>query len=213
MRLIENSPILAVDELLRTNFISRWLAKEPWGETESERKTNFSESLGKQVPLNGICLPLFQHKVGQEQLWRAGLIPEVQITEQKDTKMTDEKIETEGPVELGIGIGIGIGNRVRVPHETRIDIHEDRTVNIQPIFPNAEAPILPEGSDLENWNRTQLANADFGINEPWPDPRPREQTATDEDLRRRHREAMVLNDGTRPVERGDIFERRQRPTD
>lgn len=38
--------------------------------------------------------------------------------------------------------------------------------------------------------------------------RPRRgQSSEDEDLRRRHREAMVLNDGSRPFARGDIIER------
>jgi hypothetical protein len=38
--------------------------------------------------------------------------------------------------------------------------------------------------------------------------RPRRGGSTeDEDLRRRHREAMVLNDGSRPFARGDIIER------
>lgn len=38
--------------------------------------------------------------------------------------------------------------------------------------------------------------------------RPRRgQSNEDEDLRRRHREAMVLNDGSRPFARGDIIER------
>jgi hypothetical protein len=38
--------------------------------------------------------------------------------------------------------------------------------------------------------------------------RPRRgQTTEDDDLRRRHREAMVLNDGSRPFARGDIIER------
>jgi hypothetical protein len=37
--------------------------------------------------------------------------------------------------------------------------------------------------------------------------RPRDQSAEEEHLRRRHREAMVLNDGTRPLGRGDIIER------
>lgn len=36
-----------------------------------------------------------------------------------------------------------------------------------------------------------------------------DQTQEGEHLRRRHREAMVLNDGTRPLGRGDIFEREQ----
>ncbi|KAL3419227.1 cytoskeleton-associated protein [Phlyctema vagabunda] len=39
--------------------------------------------------------------------------------------------------------------------------------------------------------------------------RPRDQSAEEEHLRRRHREAMVLNDGTRPLERGDIIERQR----
>lgn len=33
------------------------------------------------------------------------------------------------------------------------------------------------------------------------------QSEEEEHVRRRHREAMVLNDGTRPLERGDIFQR------
>lgn len=43
-----------------------------------------------------------------------------------------------------------------------------------------------------------------------PDPqmsRAREQSVEEQRLRRQHREAMVLNDGTRPLGRGDIFER------
>ncbi|KAI9650476.1 hypothetical protein NHQ30_000492 [Ciborinia camelliae] len=40
--------------------------------------------------------------------------------------------------------------------------------------------------------------------------RPRDQSMAEEHLRRRHREAMVLNDGTRPLERGDIYEHQQR---
>jgi len=37
--------------------------------------------------------------------------------------------------------------------------------------------------------------------------RRRDQSDEEEHLRRRHREAMVLNDGTRPLGRGDIFQR------
>jgi hypothetical protein len=38
-------------------------------------------------------------------------------------------------------------------------------------------------------------------------PRPREQSVEEQRIRRQHREAMVLNDGSRPLGRGDIFER------
>lgn len=37
--------------------------------------------------------------------------------------------------------------------------------------------------------------------------RRRDQSSEEDHIRRRHREAMVLNDGTRPLERGDIFQR------
>jgi hypothetical protein len=38
-------------------------------------------------------------------------------------------------------------------------------------------------------------------------PRSRDQTAEEQRLRRQHREAMVFNDGTRPIGREDIIER------
>jgi hypothetical protein len=37
--------------------------------------------------------------------------------------------------------------------------------------------------------------------------RRRDQSSEEEHIRRRHREAMVLNDGTRPLGRGDIIQR------
>ena len=38
-------------------------------------------------------------------------------------------------------------------------------------------------------------------------PRPMEQSTEEQRIRRQHREAMVLNDGSTPLGRGDIFER------
>lgn len=42
-------------------------------------------------------------------------------------------------------------------------------------------------------------------------PRTREHSAEEQRLRRQHREAMVLNDGTRPLAREDIIERDHSP--
>lgn len=42
-------------------------------------------------------------------------------------------------------------------------------------------------------------------------PRTREHSAEEQRLRRQHREAMVLNDGTRPLAREDIIERNHSP--
>lgn len=44
-------------------------------------------------------------------------------------------------------------------------------------------------------------------------PRTRDQSVEEQRLRRQHREAMVLNDGTRPVGRQDIIERDRSPLD
>lgn len=73
-----------------------------------------------------------------------------------------------------------------------------------------EAGLIPVMRSIRR-RRTQPMNLDLGADDHSGmsmDRRRRRNQSTDEEhLRRRHREAMVLNDGTRPLERGDIFER------
>ena len=64
-----------------------------------------------------------------------------------------------------------------------------------------------DGVDVRMVNGESTAGEDFEEGLFVESRRPRDQTVEEEHLRRRHREAMVLNDGTTPLGRGDIFER------
>lgn len=77
------------------------------------------------------------------------------------------------------------------------------------------AKLLPVGKldynesevDIRMTNGEGTAGEDFDGMFVDSSRRPRDQSSEEEHLRRRHREAMVLNDGTRPLGRGDIIER------
>lgn len=130
--------------LVKSRFIERWLAKEPWGANEKERQINFAESLAKNNRLNEIVVPLFRDHAGRKQLFKVKLIPTA----------------LDGPLMRDIRMINGEGTA---------------------------------GEDFEGM---------------FVESRPRrDQSSELEALRRTHREAMVLNDGTRPLGRGDIFQR------
>lgn len=138
-----------VEGILRSRFVERWLAKEPWGEDEYDRQKNFAESMGKDNRLNEILVPIFRDRRGQIQLGNAKLIPHEVVAE--------------------------LGKDVDIPIE-------------DPMFTTENYP----GSMFVDSRRIR-----------------ERQTWADDNLRRRHREAMVLRDGvdTRPLERGDIIQR------
>jgi hypothetical protein len=77
------------------------------------------------------------------------------------------------------------------------------------------AKLLPVGKleydesevDIRMTNGEGTAGEDFDGMFVDNSRRRRDQSSEEEHLRRRHREAMVLNDGTRPLGRGDIIER------
>lgn len=136
-----------VGGLIKARFVDRWLAKEPWGDTESNQQLNFIEFLNKRhYQLQSICESLFYSPAGRKQLEEAKLVP--------------------------------------VLHEQDLEVVDVRMFNGESTA--GEEP--EEGLFVES-------------------RRPRDQTVEEEHLRRRHREAMVLNDGTTPLGRDDIFER------
>lgn len=65
---------------------------------------------------------------------------------------------------------------------------------------------IQELPDLVMEMETQFIRESIEGPDPQP-PRTREQSEDEQRLRRQHREAMVLNDGTRPLGRQDIIER------
>ncbi|KUJ22844.1 uncharacterized protein LY89DRAFT_637146 [Mollisia scopiformis] len=134
-----------IEGVVKARFVERWLAKEPWGDTDEERFFFFAESLRKNYRLNEITVPLFRDRIGRRQLIKAKLIPHQfeMGTRQRDTRMINGE-STAG---------------------------EDF-----------------DGMFVESRRR-------------------RDQSAEDDRIRRRNREAMVLNDGTRPLGRDDIIQR------
>ncbi|TAQ86546.1 hypothetical protein B7494_g5146 [Chlorociboria aeruginascens] len=145
-----------VEGLVKSRFIDRWLAKEPWGGSDDEgRQLNFMDSLSKSNHLSSLALPLFKHKLGRRQLENAKLLP-------------------------------------------------------ASLIPSPAAPILQLYTSRTNeTSREDTAGEDFEGMFVGENRRRRDQSSGGEHLRRRNREAMVLNDGTRPLERGDIIEREE----
>lgn len=134
-----------VEGLVKSRFVKRWLAKEPWGTAVGERNQNFTIALQKENHrLHGLISPLYRDRLGRKQLVEAGLVR-----------------------------------------------------------PNSELYRSPK--DIKMTNGEGTAGEDFDA--MFVDTRRRRQSSGEEQIRRRNREAMVLNDGSRPVERADIIQR------
>jgi hypothetical protein len=102
---------------------------------------------------------------------------------------------------------MGKDNRL---NEINIPLFRDRAGQLQ----LGKAKLIPQElvSELGNSRDIKMINGEGTAGEDFEgmfveSRRRRDQTSADDHLRRRHREAMVLNDGTRPLGRGDIIER------
>lgn len=139
-----------VEKFVEAKFVEKWLAKQPWGETDEVRRKNFALYMDrKKNRISDICLHLRASKAGRKALVRAKLA----------TKSRKSK--------------------------------RDRSSNIKVVL---EISMENEDSTLET-SQIELV------------PRVNDQSVEEQRLRRRHREAMVLNDGTHSLGRGDIIER------
>ena len=136
-----------IEGLVKSRFVERWLAKEPWGErAETGFSINFEIALRNGNRLSQLTMPLFRDPAGRAQLIKAKLVRN--LTESDLSRLGDARmIDGEGTAG------------------------EDF-----------------EGMFVESRRR-------------------RDQSSEEEHIRRRHREAMVLNDGTRPLGRSDIIQR------
>ncbi|KAJ3571635.1 hypothetical protein NPX13_g5308 [Xylaria arbuscula] len=140
-----------VEKLMEAQFVEKWLAKQPWGDTHEARRKNFALYIDrKKNRISDICLQLRSCQVGRKALVKAKLV----------TKSRKSKRERS--------------SNIKVVFELRMTNEEDSTI---------------ETSQIE------LV------------PRVNDQSVEEQRLRRRHREAMVLNDGTHSLGRGDIIER------
>jgi len=97
--------------------------------------------------------------------------------------------------------------------EILISLFTDEKGRVQLI----EAGFLPKGFQLEEAKDVRMRNGEGTAGEGTAEEdfenmfiegrRRRDQSSEEEHIRRRHREAMVLNDGTRPLGRDDIIQR------
>ncbi|KAI9745250.1 MAG: hypothetical protein M1818_001529 [Claussenomyces sp. TS43310] len=134
--------------LIKAGFVNKWLAKEPWGDTEKERQANFADLYRKTGMIAAILSRIIHHSEGRKQLIKAKLVTKnVDLLDDTiDVRMADGE-DTAGEVEQG-----------------------DLT--------------LPPGGN----------------------PRISELSPEERRLRRRHRQAMVLNDSDQPVVGSDILQ-------
>ncbi|KAI0022181.1 hypothetical protein F4780DRAFT_734501 [Xylariomycetidae sp. FL0641] len=143
-----------VDKLVEARFVEKWLAKQPWGDKDEERRKNFAMYTDrKKNRISDICLHLRMSRAGRKALVKSKLTA-------KSRRMK-----------------------------------RDRSDHIKVVL---EISMANEGDNngvYAETSRTELV------------PRVNEQSAEEQRLRRRHREAMVLNDGTHSLGRGDIIER------
>jgi dsDNA-binding SOS-regulon protein len=143
-----------IESLVEANFVDKWLARQPWGETDEERRKNFALYIDrKKNRISNICYHLRASKAGRKALVKAKLA----------TKTRKSK--------------------------------RDRSPNIKVVL---EFTMTSEGDGTVERSEIELV--------------PRMNDQSDEGLRlaatrRRHREAMVLNDGTHSLGRDDIIER------
>lgn len=157
--LIKQCGVESVEKLVEANFVEKWLAKQPWGDTDEERRKNFALYMDrKKNRICDICLKLRASKAGRKALAKAKL-----VTKSRKSKRVL-------PTNIGVVMEFALGqDSIVIPHY--------------------------DGATLETSHNTELV------------PRVNDQSVAEQRLRRRHREAMVLNDGTHSLGRGDIIER------
>lgn len=137
------------DLLVKSKFVEKWLAKQPWGDSDEERQRNFKEYLNKRNKVSDLIRCLQSSQRGMEVLRAAKLVP------------PSRKHDNDNKYHVYIN-----------------------------------------GSELDDMCFSDGENAPVGSGS-----RSREQSEEEVRLRRQHREAMVFNDGTRPIGREDIIER------
>ncbi|KAI1322212.1 hypothetical protein F5Y16DRAFT_387193 [Xylariaceae sp. FL0255] len=143
-----------VENLVDAKFVEKWLAKQPWGDTDEERRKNFENYVEhKKNRISDICYHMLQSKTGRKALYSAKL-----TTKSKKSK-------------------------------------RDRSTNIKVVLEISMTNDDDGDGILLETSQTELV------------PRVNDQSVEEQRLRRRHREAMVLNDGTHSLGRGDIIER------
>jgi hypothetical protein len=152
-------------ELVRAQFVERWLAKQYWGDNEDEIQENYrAYKRRRENRITNIMKQVEQCTEGARALVRAKLLS--RNGEQTSGGLRHGETHAEGNMRLSFAMSVNVA-------DDGIGLTDDMVTD----------------------------DADVAI------PRLLEQSVEEQRLRHRHREAMVFNDGTRPLNRDDIIER------
>ena len=173
--------------LLGSGFVDKWLAKQNWGDDEEERKKNFQAYVtneNKQNRIVEIVRQLQDVHHGRAALVKANLV--------------GQEPPTSGPSTATVPGAAHLGH-IMALNATRPPL--DRDGSVPPLEGEAQLEALM------GLNATQAQTSLDGGEQPPASARAREQTEEGQRIRRQHREAMVISDGTGPLGREHIIER------
>ncbi|CAK7266096.1 hypothetical protein SEPCBS119000_001848 [Sporothrix epigloea] len=208
-----------VELLVRFGFVRRWLAKQAWG-PPAKRIDNFACYLQyRDNRIADICRRLRDDPSGRRALVKAGLVVPRQPLQPKllqlnlRTRLTAAAADRSPSVEAGSPLSAVDDYSVR--GMAAVEAATDNRLGMM----NTEAMVRAARDVLTVLDAAVSANSgravggaengdEDGGGSISGQPRPPRQSSREEQrIRRQHREAMVLNDGTRPLRRNDIIER------
>jgi hypothetical protein len=177
-----------VKRLLEAGFVPRYLAHQPWGESKPERHRNFrGYAASRTSTLGRVIVRLKETTLGYRALQLADLMPSFIP---KQPKGPARRRRPEGGPD-----GADAGGSADEDDEDDEDYVEEEGAS--------DDDDDDDDDDSDSDSDDSDDNSEDAENVV---PRERWQTDAEQRLRRQHREAMVLNDGSRPVRRRDIFE-------
>jgi hypothetical protein len=176
-----------VKKLIDAGFVSRYLARQPWGDNMPDRHRNFRfYTHTKANSLSTIITRLLETAMGYSALQLAGMMP-CYIASNQPYRLSHVETLDNDDEDDGDGDDDGDDDDDDDGEEDDDDDDDDAHAREN----GHESLVDGEGNHEDAENVV---------------PRARWQTDEEQRLRRQHREAMVLNDGTRPLRRGDIIE-------
>ncbi|CAK7199596.1 hypothetical protein SEUCBS139899_002279 [Sporothrix eucalyptigena] len=206
-----------VDLLVRFGFVRRWLAKQRWGPPEA-RIDNFARYLKyRDNRIADICRRLRDSPSGRKALEKAGLVAPRQPLQPKLLQLNLRASGSSSTATAGLP---GTSNEQVSPRGmAAVEAATENSAQADAMIQTARgvlgalsavASAMPENAGEGD------AGDDVATSSPISttggsrsgQPRPPSQSSREEQrIRRQHREAMVLNDGSRPLRRDDIIER------
>ncbi|KAK4459212.1 hypothetical protein QBC42DRAFT_11761 [Cladorrhinum samala] len=134
------------EKLIKAKFVEKWLAKQNWGSTESERQHNFSEYMRRhRNRITDVVESIKQREVGRKALEDARLVPhrDADETDPEDTLPVIERLNLVFPGNINLD-----SDHARALLRTLQQDGSDEGRNLRQR--NREAMVFTEGSQPIN---------------------------------------------------------------